>query len=114
MLTRIFKDSKDFRHANDATAHMSAVLVGQHWWSALVMTLADEMRMDHTTLWRINTSMRNAWFCSALSGCIQQHSSASIPTLTCMLDRGCPHPHSLAAIQKIKFWVVGQVYQLVI
>lgn len=41
------------------------------WVSMLLtMTLADPMRMDHTTLQSINTSMRNAWFCSALRGCI--------------------------------------------
>ncbi len=47
-----------------------------------VKTLTDAMRMDHTTLQSINTSMRNAWFCSAPRGCIQQHSSTSLPSLS--------------------------------
>lgn len=90
------------------TAHMlSGVLEGQHWGSVLATTLADETRMDHTTLWSINTSMRNARFCSALSGCIQQHSSASVHTLSCM--GGCPRPHSLTVFQKsiLEFWTDG-------
>lgn len=45
-------------------------------------TLTDAVRMDHGVLQSINTSMRNAWFCSAPRGCIQQHSSASLPALS--------------------------------
>ncbi|KAK5856590.1 hypothetical protein PBY51_008174 [Eleginops maclovinus] len=45
-------------------------------------TRTDPERMDHTALQSINTSMRNAWFCSAPGGCIQQHSSASLPSLS--------------------------------
>lgn len=48
----------------------------------LTRTLTDPARMDHTTLQSINTSMRNAWFCSAPRGCVQQHSSASLPSLS--------------------------------
>lgn len=48
----------------------------------IIQTLTNPVRMDHTTLQSINTSMRNAWFCSAPRGCIQQHSSASLPSLS--------------------------------
>lgn len=67
-----------------------------------------EARTGHTALRNINTSMRNAWFCSAQSSCIQQHSSASVPTLSCMLHRGCPpHPGRPMRTPEIKFRVRG-------
>lgn len=81
----------------------SGVLEGRHWGSVLATTLADETRMDHTTLWSINTSMRNAWFCSALSGCIQQHSSASVPTLSCMPHGGMSSPSQPDRVPEINF-----------
>lgn len=74
--------------------------------SVLAVTLADAVRTGHTALPSINTSMRNAWFCSALGGCIQQHSSASVPTLSCMLHRGRPpRPGRLNHAPEIKFRV---------